>query len=151
MNVPIPRMSPTVRRRDPREILAGDRRHMVLAMLRLGASRRMAARQAGCAHATIARTAARDRSFAAQLAEAESHAHSDALIRPRGAAAENKLGRAAAWIVQHGRVEPLRHTAPPGHVPANMTAKAIPNNPTSIEWTISLLEKLLANERTAVQ
>ena len=62
----------------------------------------MAARQAGCAHTTIARTAARDAGFAAQLAEAENEAARDALRPPRGAEAEAKLGRTAARIARQG-------------------------------------------------
>jgi hypothetical protein len=61
----------------------------------------MAARQAGCAHTTVGRAAARDADFAAQLVEAESQARNDGLTAPHGAAAEAQLGRAAAWIVQH--------------------------------------------------
>jgi hypothetical protein len=44
----------------------------VLALVRLGCTRRMAAARAGCAHSTIGRAAARDPAFAAALAEAES-------------------------------------------------------------------------------
>ena len=94
--------SPRPRRCDPREVLDPPRRLTVLALLRLGGSRRMAARQAGCAHTTIARTAAREAGFAAQLAEAENEAARDALRPPRGAEAEAKLGRTAAWIARQG-------------------------------------------------
>ena len=96
------------RRRDPREVLDPDRRLLVLATLRLGGSRGMAARQAGCAHTTIARTAARDGEFAARLAEAEGQASADGLTAPRDAAEEERLGRAAAWIVGRGVADEVR-------------------------------------------
>ena len=103
MNKAPPDPSPRpLRRRDPREVLDPDRRLLALAVLRLGGSRRMAARQAGCAHTTIARTAARDPEFAAKLAEAEGHAATDGLSRPRSEIDEDKLGKAADWIARHG-------------------------------------------------
>ena len=136
MNQRFPNLSPPAgRRRDPREVLDGDRRQLVLALLRLGGSRRTAARQAGCAHTTIARTAARDRKFAAELAEAEAEARGDALKPPRGQAAEAELGRAAAWIVQRGRGE-----APP-----------MSSGPMCLEQTLSILEEFLARELKAAQ
>ncbi len=47
------------------------KRRKILALLANGSSRRVAARIAGCAHSTIARTAQRDPQFAAELDAAE--------------------------------------------------------------------------------
>jgi hypothetical protein len=131
-------------RRDPREVLDGERRHFVLALVRLGGSRRMAARQAGCAHTTIARTSQRDRNFAAQLAEAETFARDDGLIPPRGEVAEDKLGRAAAWIVQRGIANSGRRHP----LSATMQSDANLSDPKWIDQALSMLEGLLANEST---
>jgi hypothetical protein len=109
MNEILPTPSPRpARRRDPREVLDPDRRLLALALLRLGGSRRMAARLAGCAHTTIARTAARDAEFAAKLAEAEGQAAADRLTAPCSAAEEGRLGRAVAWVVRRGVADEVR-------------------------------------------
>ena len=81
----------------------------ILALLRLGYSRRMAARQVGCNHATIGRAAARDPSFAAQLCHVEGQADFQALKLVRTAAGQEKYWRAAAWILERRNPEEFGH------------------------------------------
>jgi len=154
MNNPFPTIStrPT-RRHDPREVLDPQRRLAVLALLRLGGSRRMAARQAGCAHTTIARTAARDAEFAAELGDAEAEAARDALRLPRGAEAEVKLGRAAAWIARHGCCRRPETDQSPTRQrvrrrPLSPALRALSDGG---EAPMSLLEELLACRRAIEQ
>ena len=56
--------------RDPRIVLDAGKQRAGMFYVRLGASRRMAAREVGCCHRTIARAAARDPDFAHELARA---------------------------------------------------------------------------------
>jgi hypothetical protein len=105
---------------DPREALDAVKRATVVALIRLGASRRMAAGQVGCSHRTIARTAARNPRFAAELAAAESRADAKSLRLIDRATDQEKYWRAAAWVLERrdpeefGQRKPNTYT--PGHV-----------------------------------
>jgi DNA invertase Pin-like site-specific DNA recombinase len=67
-----PKDNPAGGRRGGRKALLDEaKRWQVVALITAGFSRRMAAREVGCAGSTITRTAARDPEFARQLAEAE--------------------------------------------------------------------------------
>ena len=76
------------------------KRRLVLALLTNGFSRRMAARYVGCAHSTIAQTAARDPAFATDLAQAEHGVDVEMLAAVRRAAKQDRHWRAAAWLLE---------------------------------------------------
>jgi hypothetical protein len=105
---------------DPREALDAVKRATIVALVRLGASRRMAAGQVGCAHRTIARTAARNPRFAAELAAAESRADAKSLRLIDRATDQEKYWRAAAWVLERRNPEEFGQRKPktytPGHV-----------------------------------
>ena len=98
--------------RDPREALDAVKRATVVALVRLGGSRRMAAAEVGCAHRTIARTAARDPQFAAELAAAESKSDHKALALIDRATDQEKYWRAAAWMLERRNPEEFARRAP---------------------------------------
>jgi hypothetical protein len=75
----------------------------------VGCSRRMAARQVGCDHATISRTAERDPVFAAQLADALAGADMKSLRLIDRATDQEKYWRAAAWIFERRNPEEYGH------------------------------------------
>ena len=109
--------TPPSRKADPREILDAVTRAKILALLELGCSRRMAARQVDCAASTISRTAARDENFAAQLADAAGQADVRALKLICHAAQQERYWRVAAWLLErrnpdeYGRRPPHTFTA----------------------------------------
>ena len=76
------------------------KRRLVLALLTNCFSRRMAARYIGCAHSTIAQTAARDPAFATDLAQAEHGVDVEMLAAVRRAAKQDRHWRAAAWLLE---------------------------------------------------
>jgi hypothetical protein len=88
------------------------RRAQVLALIKLGCSRRLAAEMAGCAHTTIARAAERDPVFAGELADAECHVDVSSLTRIQEASAENKNWRAAAWMLERRHPDEFGRRAP---------------------------------------
>ncbi len=75
-------------------------RREVLAIIRNGNSRRVAARYVGCAPSTITRAAARDPEFAAELARAETAVEILSLNAIRCAARTDRYWRAAAWLLE---------------------------------------------------
>ncbi len=85
----------------PRKGVLGDEKkaHAIL-LIASGLSRREAAGYVRCAHTTIGRTAARDPDFAAKLALAEATSHVKAVSAIRGAMADPKYWRAAAWVLE---------------------------------------------------
>jgi hypothetical protein len=87
--------------------LTDEKKSNVVALVTVGASRRVAARYVGCSPSTIARTAARDAAFAAQLAKAACDAELGLLQMIRKAAKKDQYWRAAAWILE--RVHPDRY------------------------------------------
>ena len=89
------------RRRRGEPALNESRRQLLLRMISLGMSRRRAAACIGCHHATIARTAARDPDFDAQLRAAELVCESDPLAMITKAS--RKTWRAAAWLLEKTR------------------------------------------------
>ncbi len=97
---------------DPREALDPVKRATVVALVRLGGSRRLAAREVGCCHRTIARAAARDPQFAAELAAAESRADGKALRLIDRATDQEKYWRAAAWVMERRNPEEYGRRAP---------------------------------------
>jgi hypothetical protein len=97
---------------DPREVLDPVKRAKVVALVRLGGSRRLAAREVGCCHRTIARAAARDPQFAAELAAAESRADGKALRLIDRATDQEKYWRAAAWVLERRNPEEYGRRAP---------------------------------------
>jgi len=106
----------TARKLDPREVLDGIKRAKILALLAMGCSRRMAARQVGCARSTITRTADRELEFHTQLADAEAQADVRALRLISHAAQQEKYWRVAAWLLErrnpdeYGRRSPFTFT-----------------------------------------
>jgi len=100
---------------DPREVLDAVKRATIVTLVRLGASRRMAAQQVGCCHRTIARTAARNSDFAAELAQAESRADAKALRLIDRATDQEKYWRAAAWMLERRSPEEYGRRAPHTH------------------------------------
>jgi len=101
----------TARTPDPREVLDEAKKRQILNLLRLGCSRRMAARQVQCAHTTIARAAARDPQFAYDLADAESAVDMEALRLVRTASQQEKYWRAAAWLLERRNPEDFARRA----------------------------------------
>jgi hypothetical protein len=97
---------------DPRAALDAVKRATIVALVRLDGSRRMAAAEVGCAHRTIARTAARDPQFAAELAAAESQADHKALKLIDRATDQEKYWRAAAWVLERRNPEEIAPRAP---------------------------------------
>jgi hypothetical protein len=87
------------------EVLDEAKRTAIVSMLAVGCSRRMAAKQVGCDHATISRTAERDPAFAAQLEEALSGADMKSLRLIDRATDQEKYWRAAAWILERRNPE----------------------------------------------
>jgi hypothetical protein len=104
--------SATDRKPDPREVLNELRQKVVVALLRLGFSRRTAARHVGVSHTSIARAAARDARFAKELSDAESVADYSALKMVRDAGRQEKYWRAAAWILERRLPDEFGHRAP---------------------------------------
>ena len=94
-----------------RTVLDEHKRWKIIALLANGSSRRMAARYVGCAASTITRTAARDPSFAEQVAQAEARTEMDALRAIRIAAQNKRHWRAAAWLLERRNPRRLRPTA----------------------------------------
>ena len=74
------------------------KRQSVIAMIKVGISRRQAARHVGCHHSTIARAAARDPRFAALLIAAEHSQELDPLSRI--IKASQRSWRANAWLLE---------------------------------------------------
>jgi hypothetical protein len=97
---------------DPREVLDGIKRAKILALLTMGCSRRMAARQAGCAASTITRTAERDEEFHNQIAEAEAQADVRALRLISRTAQQEKYWRVAAWLLERRNPDEYGRRAP---------------------------------------
>jgi hypothetical protein len=102
----------TARIPDPREVLDAAKRAKIIAMLSMGCSRRMAARQVGCAPSTITRTADRDEEFGQDIADAESQADIRALRLIRNTAQQEKYWRVAAWILERRNPEEYGRRAP---------------------------------------
>jgi hypothetical protein len=102
---PSPEMMAELLPADPRVILDDAKKMAVLFYIGLGASRRMAARQIGCCHRTIARAAARDAAFAAEVARAESQADAKCLKMIGQATEQEKHWRAAAWMLERRNPE----------------------------------------------
>jgi hypothetical protein len=87
--------------------LTDEKKSVVVAMITVGASRRVAANYVGCSPSTIRRTAARDPDFAARLKKATSDEEMGCLGMIRRAAKKEQYWRAAAWILE--RVHPDRY------------------------------------------
>jgi hypothetical protein len=81
-------------------------------MLSMGCSRRMAAKQVGCAPSTITRTAERDEEFGQDIADAESQADIRALRLIRNTAQQEKYWRVAAWILERRNPEEYGRRGP---------------------------------------
>jgi hypothetical protein len=96
----------------PREVLDNIKRATIVALVRLGGSRRMAAREVGCNPATITRTAGRDPHFAERLAHAESLADRKALENISRAQDQEKYWRAAAWVLERRNPEEFARRTP---------------------------------------
>ncbi len=91
--------------------LDNDKRQQVIALLTIGCSRRIAARHVGCSPSTITRTAARNSTFADQLAKAETNLERDLLDSIQNAARTDRYWRAAAWLLE--RKNPKDYTKRP--------------------------------------
>ena len=91
------------------EVLDEAKWAAIVTMLMVGCSRRMAAKQVGCDHVTIARTAERDPVFAAQLDEALAGADMKSLRLIDRATDQEKYWRAAAWILERRNPEEYGH------------------------------------------
>jgi hypothetical protein len=102
----------TARKPDPREVLDGIKRAKILALLTMGCSRRMAAKQAGCAASTITRTAERDYEFHSQISEAEAQADVRALRLISRTAQQEKYWRVAAWVLERRNPDEYGRRAP---------------------------------------
>ena len=100
----------TARKADPREVRDPIKRAQIPALLKLGCSRRMAAKQVGCAASTITRTADRDERFHDQLAEAQADVRALRLIRH--AADQEKYWRVAAWLLERRNPDEYGRRAP---------------------------------------
>ena len=96
----------------PREALDHIKRATIVALVRLGGSRRMAAREVGCSPSTITRTAGRDPYFAERLAHAESLANRKALEIISRAQDQEKYWRAAAWVLERRNPEEFARRTP---------------------------------------
>jgi hypothetical protein len=96
----------------PREVLDASKRAKIIGMLSMGCSRRMAARQVGCAPSTITRTADRDEEFREEVAEAESQSDIRALRLIRNTAQQERYWRVAAWILERRNPEEYGRRAP---------------------------------------
>jgi hypothetical protein len=83
-----------------RPVLDDKKKAKIIALITVGASRRMAARYIGCAPSTITRTAARDPEFCEQLATAEQNCDVSTLQAIRVAAGNPRYWRAAAWLLE---------------------------------------------------
>jgi hypothetical protein len=101
-------------------VLDESKRQRILAMVGNGSSRRMAARAVGCAPSTLSRAVARDREFAARLAQVEQSAETEALLTIRRAARQEKYWRAAAWLLERRNPEDFA-----SHPPATYTAAQV--------------------------
>jgi hypothetical protein len=77
-------------------VLDERKQQLVLSVLAIASSRRLAAQYAGCSPSTIARTALRDPEFAENLARAEQESEINALRGIHHAAGRDKYWRAAA-------------------------------------------------------
>src|SRR5258708_888280 len=102
----------TARTQDPREVLDPFKRVKILALLEMGCSRRMAAKQVGCAGSTITRTADREPQFHAELARAEGQSDIRALKLLRRTSEQEKYWRVAAWILERRNPEEYGRRAP---------------------------------------
>jgi hypothetical protein len=102
----------TARIPDPREVLDATKRAKIIGMLSMGCSRRMAARQVGCAPSTITRTADRDEEFGQDVADAESQADIRALRLIRNTAQQERYWRVAAWLLERRNPEEYGRRAP---------------------------------------
>jgi hypothetical protein len=85
-------------------VLGPDERRRLVDLVASGLSRRVAARQVGCAPSTITRTAARDPAFAAELVQAESSLETKLLACVRKAAENDRHWRAAAWLLERRNI-----------------------------------------------
>jgi hypothetical protein len=81
-------------------VLDYEKRRLLVALLSLGCSRRMAAGYVGCSASTITRTAARDLEFGGQVARAERQLEIELLSAVRRAAKTDRYWRAAAWLLE---------------------------------------------------
>jgi hypothetical protein len=89
----------------PSYILDESKRKTITALIANGSSRRAAARYIGCSASTIARTAARDPQFAAELARAEQALEISLLHSIQAAAKNGKNWRAATWLLERRNPE----------------------------------------------
>ncbi len=83
------------------------KKSQICALLTLGCSRRVAAKQVGCAAITIRRTAVRDHDFGERIRQAESRQEVLHLENIQAAAKETKYWRASAWVLE--RRQPKRY------------------------------------------
>ncbi len=93
------------------EALAPEDRRLIVRLVRLGCSRRIAARHVGCSHSTITRTAGRDPDFSRQLLQAEAALEVEMLTAIHNAAKNERHWRAAAWLLE--RKNPRDYAPPP--------------------------------------
>jgi hypothetical protein len=107
-----PTVPQTARNLDPREVLDAAKRAKIIGMLSMGCSRRMAAKQVGCAPSTITRTAERDEEFREEIADAESQADIRALKLIRNTAQQERYWRVAAWLLERRNPEEYGRRAP---------------------------------------
>jgi hypothetical protein len=87
------------------DLLSVEERGQVIAVLRNGSTRRIAARVVGCAPAVITRTAEHDPAFARDMARAEHSVEVDLLKSLRHASHDEKYWRAAAWTLERKNPE----------------------------------------------
>jgi hypothetical protein len=90
-----------VTRRGRHPVLGQIEKGKIVALLTVGCSRRLAARVVGCAPGTIARAAARDPAFAADMREATGSVEAFYLRQIRKASQKEQHWRAAAWALEH--------------------------------------------------
>ena len=87
-------------KRGRKPILDDQKRARVIAILRVGCSRRMAAEYVHCSPSTIQNTADRDPAFAEQLRKAGVQSQLAFLKNIRDAAKKEQYWRAAAWALE---------------------------------------------------
>jgi hypothetical protein len=85
-----------------RPVLDDTKKTVIVALVSVGASQRIAARYVGCAPATIRRTAARDARFAERMRQAAYNAEIGLVRLIRNAAKKAQYWRAAAWMLERG-------------------------------------------------
>ncbi|MBN1394071.1 MAG: hypothetical protein JW959_03510 [Pirellulales bacterium] len=83
-------------------VLDKEKRSQILAVIRAGCSRSVAAQYVGCAPSTVQRTAERDPLFAEQLRRAKCGAELSMVNSIRQAAGKERHWRAAAWALERG-------------------------------------------------